>query len=216
MRIWQFQIQKLKSLVSSFYPRPWIPHPRSFKYLSPGHQGFLLLLALFIVILLYFRFYDHPSLPASEENGREVVVEILGEVRKPGIHLFSAPPSLWEAIAKAGGTREETPFEKGAFTEALEAGTLVTVEREPPQGIKVRLGRMEARKLLVFSLPLDLNQASPEDLCLVPGIGESLAQEIVSHRKNRRGFRSVEELRNVRGIGEKKYQSLEHFFTANP
>jgi competence protein ComEA len=52
-----------------------------------------------------------------------------------------------------------------------------------------------------------------EDLCLIPGIGESLAQEVIAYRERRRGFRSVEDLRNVRGIGEKKYRSLKGFFT---
>jgi competence protein ComEA len=51
-----------------------------------------------------------------------------------------------------------------------------------------------------------------EDLCLIPGIGESLAQEIITYRERRKGFRSVEELKNVRGIGGKKYQNLKGFF----
>jgi competence protein ComEA len=49
---------------------------------------------------------------------------------------------------------------------------------------------------------------------LISGIGESLAREIIAYRDRRRRFRSVEDLRNVRGIGEKKYQSLKGFFTA--
>jgi competence protein ComEA len=77
--------------------------------------------------------------------------------------------------------------------------------------ITIRIGRMAANKLLVFSIPLDLNLASLEDLCLIPGIGESLAREILAYREKRKAFRSVEELRNVRGIGEKKYETLNKF-----
>jgi len=72
---------------------------------------------------------------------------------------------------------------------------------------------MAANKLLAFSVPLDLNRASAEDLCLIPGIGESLAQEMIAYRDRRKGFRSVEDLRNVKGIGEKKYRNLKGFFT---
>jgi len=75
------------------------------------------------------------------------------------------------------------------------------------------LGRMEARKLLVFSIPVDLNRTSFEDLCLVPGIGESMARKIIAYRERRRGFRSVEELKEVDGIGEKNWQALRTFFT---
>lgn len=71
---------------------------------------------------------------------------------------------------------------------------------------------MEAPKLLAFSIPLDLNRVSVEDLCLIPGIGESLAKEIVSYRERRKGFRSVEELRNVKGIGERKWKEFTEFF----
>jgi competence protein ComEA len=72
---------------------------------------------------------------------------------------------------------------------------------------------MEARKLIVFSLPLDLNRASVEDLRLVPGVGDPLGREIVAYRERRRAFNSVEELKNVKGVGEKKYESLRKYLT---
>jgi competence protein ComEA len=75
---------------------------------------------------------------------------------------------------------------------------------------------MEANKLLALCIPLDLNRVSAEDLCLIPGIGESLAREIVIYREKRKGFHSVEELINVKGIEKKKYQSFKTFFTVRP
>jgi competence protein ComEA len=71
---------------------------------------------------------------------------------------------------------------------------------------------MEANKLLALSIPLDLNRVSVEDLCLIPGIGESLAREIVTYRERRKGFRSVDELKNVKGIGDKKWKDLKIYF----
>jgi competence protein ComEA len=55
-----------------------------------------------------------------------------------------------------------------------------------------------------------------EDLCLIPRIGGVLAREIVTYRERRKGFRSVEELKNVKGIGEKKYQSFKEFLIVRP
>jgi competence protein ComEA len=182
------------------------------RYLSLGQQKVLFILALFILFILYFKFYYHHPLPPPEENVREIAVEVLGEVRNPGIHIFHHPPTLKQAIEKAGGLKEPALFEMGSSSEVLETGTLLTIVKESPQEIKVKLERMEAKKLLVFSIPLDLNRASVEDLCLLPGIGESLAREVLSYRERRRGFRSVEELKNVKGIGEKKYQTLKDFF----
>jgi len=72
---------------------------------------------------------------------------------------------------------------------------------------------MEARKLLVFFIPLDLNRASVEDLCLIPGVGKSLARDIVAYREKRKGFRTVGELRQVKGIGETKWEALRTYVT---
>jgi competence protein ComEA len=75
---------------------------------------------------------------------------------------------------------------------------------------------MGASKLLVFSIPLDLNRASVEDFCLVPGIGESLARDIVNYRRSKGGFRSVEELKNVKGVGENNLKTFKIYFIVTP
>ncbi len=186
------------------------------KYFSIGQQRILFFLALFIFILLYARFYHHPRVPPSEEIFKKFVVEVSGEVQNPGIHILQTPPTLKEAIEKAGGLKEPALFETGPSSGVLETGTLLTVMKGSTQEIKVKVGRMEAHKLLLFSIPLDLNRVSMEDLCLIPGIGESLAREIVAYRARRMGFRSVEELKNVKGIGEKKYESFKTFFIIRP
>ena len=62
------------------------------------------------------------------------------------------------------------------------------------------------RRAVTF--PLDINKARLEDLMELPGIGETLAQRVVEYRKIHGGFRSVDELRKVRGIGEKRMEQL--------
>ncbi len=186
------------------------------KYFSLGQQKVLFVLALFLLLIIYFRFYHQSPLSIPEENVREFVVEVVGQVRNPGVYIFKNPPTLKEAIEKAKGMKEQVLFEPDPSSEVLETGTLLNITKESPQEVKVKLGRMEARKLVVFSIPLDLNRITVEDLCLIPGIGESLAREIVIHRERRKGFRSVEELKNVKGIGEKKYQTFKGFFTIRP
>jgi len=141
------------------------------------------------------------------------VVEVLGEVRYPGIHLFRNSPTPGEVIERAGGPKKMA-FSNGDFSSLpLETGTLVMVVNDNPGQIRVRLGRMEARKRLVFSIPLDLNQATLEDLCLISGVGESLAREIIAYRDRRGAFRSVDELKEVNGIGDQNYPSLKPFVT---
>jgi competence protein ComEA len=163
--------------------------------------------------LLYLRFHALFSMSPVEESMQEIVVEVSGEVCYPGIHVFKEVPTLDEVIKKAGGLKEIASFGSIRSSRFLKTGTLITVVKGNPGEIQVKLGRMEARKLLVFSIPLDLNQATVDDLSLIPGIGESLAQEITAYRQRRRAFRSLDELKEVKGVGEKKYQSLRPFLT---
>jgi competence protein ComEA len=203
------------------------------KYFSIHQQWVLFIIALLLLGSFYYKFSYQPPPPSSEEFLKEVVVEVSGEVHHPGIYLFQNPPTLREAIERAGSLKETALFDTTSYSEILETGVLLTITKEssqiPPHPpllkaenggikhdeIKIKIGRMAANKLLVFSIPLDLNRVSIEDLCLIPGIGESLAQEMIAYRERRKGFRSVEELKNVRGIGEKKFQSFKTYFVIN-
>jgi len=64
-----------------------------------------------------------------------------------------------------------------------------------------------------YSLPVDLNQATPRQLDGLPGIGPVLAGRIVEYRQRKGGFHRVSELRAVSGIGEKRYSALKDLVT---
>jgi len=100
------------------------------RHFSPGQQKILIVLALFTFALLYLKFYFHRSLP-PEETYQEVVVEIVGEVKKPGVYVFKTPPTLIEAVEKAGGLKENVLLDRGVVSEIIETGTLMNVAREP-------------------------------------------------------------------------------------
>lgn len=55
---------------------------------------------------------------------------------------------------------------------------------------------------------LDLNAATLDELVLLPGIGETLAQRIIDYRTEHNGFTSVDELKRVSGIGDKKFEDI--------
>ena len=63
--------------------------------------------------------------------------------------------------------------------------------------------------LAVKGEKVDLNLASGRQLESLPGIGPALAQRIIDHREKNGPFRRIEDLMNVRGIGEKKFLKLE-------
>lgn len=64
--------------------------------------------------------------------------------------------------------------------------------------------------------PVNLNTATPAQLEMLPGVGPALAQRIVDYRQQAGGFKKVEELMNVRGIGEVSFLKLKALITVTP
>ncbi len=60
---------------------------------------------------------------------------------------------------------------------------------------------------------LDLNKASPQDLMRLPGVGEAIALEIVQYRESVGGFKNIEELEKVKGIGPRKLEVIKERVT---
>ncbi|MDP8215983.1 MAG: helix-hairpin-helix domain-containing protein [Candidatus Kaelpia imicola] len=74
---------------------------------------------------------------------------------------------------------------------------------------KYNLISERAKSEIIF--PLDLNAASYAELINIPGIGPSYAQRIIEYRYNNGGFGSIEELKNVKGIGDKKLKKMKPY-----
>jgi comEA protein len=74
------------------------------------------------------------------------------------------------------------------------------------ENFKYRL--ISERSNIEILFPLDLNNASYAELIQIPGIGPSYAQRIIEYRYNNKGFRSIEELMNIKGIGQKSLDKI--------
>lgn len=64
--------------------------------------------------------------------------------------------------------------------------------------------------------PIDLNSADASELAQVPGIGAKMAESIADHRRLHGPFKSVDELRNVRGVGPITFEKVRNHFRAGP
>jgi competence protein ComEA len=79
-----------------------------------------------------------------------------------------------------------------------------------------QVGKMSAAQSLALDLPIDINKAGFEDLVLVPGIGEKTAVQIIALREAKGSLRSLEELQELSGMKEKKFDKLKKYFFALP
>lgn len=143
-------------------------------------------------------------------------VHVAGAVLHPGLVRVAAGARVADAIAAAGGPRSNADLDRlnlaakvadgqKVLVVVLGAPGVATVEPNAPAGDG---GTDQAAGALV-----DLNTATTEQLDTLPGIGPTLAGAILRERERRGGFTSVEQLRDVRGIGEKRFADLKPLVT---
>ncbi|MFD8985289.1 helix-hairpin-helix domain-containing protein [Streptomyces sp. NPDC059564] len=142
-----------------------------------------------------------PAGPGPAAGGTRIVVDVSGKVRDPGVRRLPGGSRVQDALTAAGGVRPGTDTTGLNLARVLVDGeqVLVGVVAQPaPGGGGGGPG----------SGPLSLATATVEQLDGLPGVGPVLARHIVDFRTARGGFRAVEDLRQVDGIGERRFSDL--------
>ena len=144
----------------------------------------------------------------------EVVVSVAGKVVRPGLVRLPVGSRVDDALRAAGGPVAGTSPGLLNLARRLVDGEQVLVGVEPPPGAPAaasgatRSGAAGSGAAAAPGGLLDLNAATLADLDALPGIGPVLAQRILDWRTEHTRFASVDQLREVTGIGEAKYQDL--------
>ncbi|QDY76684.1 ComEA family DNA-binding protein [Streptomyces qinzhouensis] len=140
---------------------------------------------------------------ATPPRGR-VVVDVSGKVRRPGVLRLPEGARVADALAAAGGAKAGTDLSGLNRARVLTDGEHVVV------GAAVGTPGAGAAPLPPEEPggPVGLNTATVEELDTLPGVGPVLARHIVDYRTRSGGFRSVDQLREVDGIGERRFAEL--------
>jgi competence protein ComEA len=152
------------------------------------------------------------SLIFHKEN-EGTYIEVSGEVRAPGIYNFNEGVTIYDAVKRAGGLRHSLSIDTSFQSTRLKKGEKVTVQRISRKMGRVLIERMDPQKLMIFSIPLDINTATQQEFLAVPGMGPKTALNIIEYRDKNNGFSAMEELKNVKGIGKVKYKSIKRMLT---
>lgn len=141
-----------------------------------------------------------------------VVVDVAGRVRRPGLVTLPPGARVADALRAAGGALRASDVALLNLARRLVDGEQLLVGVQPPPGAAVGgnagSGPAAGAGAGTAGSPLDLNAASLDQLDGLPGVGPVLAQRILDWRTAHNGFTSVDQLRQVAGIGGRKFDQL--------
>jgi len=175
-----------------------------------------------------------PLSPRLFDQSRSIRIHVAGAVKKPGVYTVPSWARVTDAVRKAGGATTNANLDAINLADFLKDGEQLRI---PIRGGRERLashlpspepaappptigGRGLGRHPFVTAAagsaaasggaaPINLNTATREELEGLPGVGAVTAEKIVSYRQTNGPFLQTEDLLNVRGIGEKKFEKLQ-------
>ncbi|HFI0327254.1 TPA: helix-hairpin-helix domain-containing protein [Streptococcus suis] len=155
------------------------------------------------------------SSTASSEEPSQLVVDVKGAVAKPGLYTLAAGARVNDAVEAAGGLTSQANPKSINLAQKLSDEAVVYVASKD-ENISVvasttassAMSQEEKNTSLV-----NLNTATEADLQTISGIGAKRATDIIAYREANGGFKSVDDLNNVSGIGDKTMESIRPYVT---
>lgn len=145
---------------------------------------------------------DRGGLSLSSSGGSDVVIDVAGAVRRPGVYRLPSGARVVDAIGRAGGATGSALLEGINRAARLADGQQVVVpERGPDGSVAAVAGPAEDG-------PIGLGSATVAQLDTIDGIGPVTAAKIVEYRDQHGGLASVDQLDQVSGIGPATMESL--------
>lgn len=162
----------------------------------------------------------------SKQNS-EIAVYISGEVKKPQVVKMKTGDRLVDAVEKCGGMTKDADLNAINLALLLKDEAHYIIPKIGDTSIVsqqnyVNQSSTDDKSINSISSvdtsnssksTININTADKTALMSLPSIGEKTAQKIIDYRENNGKFQTKEELKNVTGIGDKKYSQLEEFIT---
>ncbi len=157
---------------------------------------------------------------ASKTESDKIFVDIKGAVRKEGVYELTSGSRVTDVVKLAGGFTDDADKKSVNLAEKLvdeavvyvaKIGEEVTPASTPSQAKPTTASGGQGDS----SAQINLNTATTEELQTISGIGAKRAQDIIDYRDANGGFSSVDDLKNVSGIGEKTLEKLKSEVTVD-
>ena len=139
---------------------------------------------------------------------KEIKIFISGEVNEPNVVTLDSDSILLDAMDKVGGLKETADLNTINLAMKVEDGGHYIVPKKGESESQILNDKDKPSDNKLLNNKININTSTQEDLDTLPGIGEITAQKIIKYRDENGLFKSIEEIRNVNGIGEKKYEEI--------
>ena len=168
-------------------------------------------------------FVDNEIEEVSEtaEIEEKIVVHITGEVKKEGVIYLKKGARIVDAIKEAGGETKEADLSQVNLAYELQDGQkiyipnknekvsqyIISTNGETIDSNGANTGN-ESTSTSKEGAKVNINTATQNELDGLPGIGPALAQRIIDFREENGNFKSIEDIQNVKGIGDSKFDEI--------
>ena len=175
------------------------------------------------------------TIKKEEEVSKNILVDVKGEVNTPGVYELTVSNTVMDAINKAGGLTKISDTSNINLSKKLEDEMVIIVyskseiekmnEEEkiecPPcnnaciteEDEKAKLDEEKTETSNIQTGKVNINTADIETLQTLTGIGEVKAQAIIDYRNKNGGFKTLEDIKNVSGIGDSVYEKIKDNIT---
>jgi competence protein ComEA len=197
---------------------------RALAALDPGRRAVRALGVLAVVVTVVVGFLVWRARPQAEPvvdtaasavtataapSAPGIVVAVTGRVQRPGLVRLPHGARVADAIEAAGGVLPGTDLGYLNLARKVVDGELLAIGVSPPPGVP---GAGATPGGTAGGL-INLNTATVAELDTLPGVGPVLAQRIVDHRTRTGGFKSVDELRKIEGVGDARFEQIKDLVT---
>lgn len=151
-----------------------------------------------------------------ENSEEEIVVHIAGEIKNPGIVRTTEGARIADIIDKAGGLTELADISNVNLAYIIEDGQKITIPSKTDETNKEYISsengegiiQLDSQETTTQNKIININKATKEELQQLQGIGESTAAKIIEYRNQNGDFKQIEDLKNVPGIGDAKFEAI--------
>ena len=139
-----------------------------------------------------------------------IVVDVEGAVNAPGLYTLPADARMGDAIQAAGGLAANAQPGAANLAQKLADGEQVTIPtiEQAQDGEQTNTSSSKTGSSTKKEAKININTASAEELQELSGVGPALSERIVDYRESKGRFSSIEDIQNVSGIGETRFENL--------